>query len=70
MDNIETAPDLTDTNRTDNFVLAKIRSPITFFILRNDGNLRVAAIQRDPVDGKYIQPKNKRIIREIIHIAI
>ena len=50
---VETAPDITDTNLTDAFELAKLRSPIGLFVLREDGILRIAAIQRDPVAGWF-----------------
>ena len=53
MTNVVTMPDLMDKNMTDNYELAKMRSPIGFFVLRNDGNLRITAIQRDPVSGKW-----------------
>ena len=41
-----------DKNMTDNYEVAKLRSPIGIFVLKNDGNLRISAIQRDPVSGK------------------
>ena len=47
-----TVPDILDQNTSDNRVLSKLRSPIGFFILRNDGMLRIAAIQQDPVPGR------------------
>ena len=48
-----TVPDILDENITDHRVLLKLRSPIGFFILRKDGMIRIAAIQRDPVQGMF-----------------
>ena len=53
MTDVVTMPDQMDRNMTDNYELAKMRSPIGFFVLRNDGTLRITAIQRDPVSGKW-----------------
>lgn len=46
--------DLTDTNRTDNRQLRKVKSPIAVFILKEDGHLAVVAIQEDPNNGQEI----------------
>jgi len=61
MDNFMNSVDLTDTNRTDSRQLRKIRSPIAVFILKEDGNLAVVAIQEDPNnDSRVLTPSNSR----------
>ena len=58
MTNVKTVPDILDQNTSDNRVLSKLRSPIGVFILRNDGMLRIAAIQRDPVPGRLFHHRS------------
>ena len=45
--------DLTDQDPTDDRTLRKLHSPIAFFVLREDGNLAVVAIQKDAEPGNF-----------------
>ena len=47
MDEVVNSMDLTDQNPTDDRKLRKLHSPLAFFVLKEDGNLAVVAIQSD-----------------------
>ena len=51
MDEVVNSIDLTDKNPTDDRKLRKLHSPLAFFVLKEDGNLAVVAIQSDAEPG-------------------
>lgn len=51
MDEVVNSIDLTDRNPADDRKLRKLHSTLAFFVLKEDGNLAVVAIQSDAEPG-------------------
>lgn len=54
MNEVVNSIDLTDQNPSDDRKLRKLHSPLAFFVLKEDGNLAVVAIQSDAEPGMRI----------------